>query len=60
MSKKINQRYEIVFITSQPLGPKLGLKAALNVVRCDKKNVKYRINRWNQFKDLTDLQRSGR
>ena len=43
-----------------PLGPKLGMKAVANVVKCNKKTLKYWLERLNEAKDLTDLQRSGR
>ena len=60
MSLEIHQRYEIVFLSRHPLGPKLGLKAVANAVKCDKKTVKYWLDRWEQSKDLSDLQRSER
>src|SRR5437870_2531545 len=60
MSMEIDQRYEIVFLSHHPLGPKLGLKAVANVVKCQKKTVKYWLDWWEQSKDLSDLQRSAR
>ena len=36
------------------------MKAVAKVIKCDKKTVKYWLDRWDQCKDLTDLQRSGR
>ena len=36
------------------------MKAVANVVKCDKKTVKYWLQRWSESKDLTGLQRSGR
>ena len=60
MSLELHQRYEIVFLSRHELGPKLGMKAVAKVIKCDKKTVKYWLNRWNQCKDLIDLRRSGR
>lgn len=60
MSLEIHQRYEIVFLSRHELGPKLGLKAVAKVVKCDKKTVKYWLERWDVSKDLSDLERSGR
>src|SRR5688500_4177080 len=60
MALPMYQRYEIIFLSSHPVGPKLGMKSVANVVKCDKKTVKYWLQRWNEPKDLTDLQHSGR
>ena len=60
MSLPIHKRYEIIFLSCHSRGPKLGLKAVAKEVKCDKKAVKYWLNRWKQSKDLTDLPRSGR
>ena len=60
MSLPIHKGYEIIFLSCHPRGPKLGLKAVAKEVKCDKKAVKYWLNRWKQSKDLTDLPRSGR
>ena len=59
MPLEIHQRYEIVFLSRHPLGPKLGLKAVANVVKCDKKTVKYWLDRWEQSKDLSDLRQGS-
>jgi len=60
MALPIHKRYEIVFLSSHPLGPQLGPKAVAKRVKCDKKAVKYWLDRWKESKDLTDLPRSGR
>ena len=60
MSLLIHKRYEIVFLSSHPRGPKLGLKAVAKVVKCHKTTVKYRLDWWKETKDLTDYPRSGR
>lgn len=54
------QRYEIAFLSCHPLGPKLGVKAVAKVMNCDKKTVKYWLNRFEQSKDLSDSRRCGR
>ncbi len=59
MSLPIHKRYEIIFLSCHPRGPKLGLKRVAKVVKCHKKTVKYWLDRWKESKDLTDLPRSG-
>ncbi len=56
----IHKRYEIIFLSCHPLGPKLGLRGVAKVVKCDKMAVKYWLDRWKKTKDLTNLPRSGR
>ena len=41
MSLETHQRYELIFVISSSIGPNLGLEAVANVVKCDKKTVKY-------------------
>jgi transposase len=60
MALPIHQRYEIVFLSCHPLGPKLGWKAVAKEVKCDRKTVKYWLDRWKESKDLYDASRSGR
>ena len=60
MSLELHTRYEILFLSRHPLGPKLGLKAVAKAVKCAKSTVKYRLDRYEQSKDLRDLPRSGR
>lgn len=60
MALPLHRRYEIVFLSHHPLGPKLGQKAVAKEVKCDKKAVKYWLDRWNESKDLSDSIRSGR
>jgi transposase len=60
MALPIHKRYEIVFLSSHPLGPKLGRTAVAKAVKCDRKAVKYWLDRYKESKDLTDLPRSGR
>lgn len=60
MALPIHQRYEIIFLSRHPLGPRLGLKAVAKAVKCDKKTVKYWLDRWKASKDLTKSTRSGR
>jgi hypothetical protein len=59
MTLEIHRLYEIVFLSRHSLGPKLSLKAVANTIHCDKKTVKYWLDRCDESKDLTDLQRSG-
>ena len=54
----IHQRYEIIFLSRHSLGPKLGLKAVTKAVKCEKKTVKYWLDRWKISKDLTKSTRS--
>jgi transposase len=60
MSLPVHKRYEIVFLSCHPLGPKLGLKAVAKAVKCGKSTVKYWLDRWKGSKDLADFPRSGR
>ena len=60
MALPIHQRYEIIFLSHHPLGPRLGLKDVAKAVKCDKKTVKYWLDRWKASKDLTKSTRSGR
>ena len=60
MALQVYQRYEIVFLSQHPLGPKLSHMAVAKAVHCDEKTVKRWLKRWKQSKDLTDAPRSGR
>jgi transposase len=60
MHVPIHKRYEIIFLSSHPLGPKLSLKAVAKAVKCGKTTVKYWLDQWKKSKDLTDLPLCGR
>lgn len=60
MALPIHKRYEIVFLSLHPLGPKLSLTAVAKVVKCGKSTVKHWLDRWKESKDLTNLPVSGR
>lgn len=60
MALQVYQRYEIVFLSQHPLGPKLSHTAVAKAIHCDVKTVKRWLKRWQQSKDLTDAPRSGR
>jgi len=59
MSLELHARYEIIFLSRHPLGPKLGLKAVAKAVKCAKSTVQYWLDRYEKSKDLSDLPRSG-
>ena len=42
------------------MGPQLGEKTVVKVVKCAKSTVQYWLNRWVKSKDLSDMKRSGR
>lgn len=60
MPLPLHIRYEIVFLSTHRLGPKLNHTDVAKVVHCDTSTVKYWLNRWKQSKDLHDSPRSGR
>ena len=60
MSLPLAKRYEIVFLSLHPLGPQLSNHAISDHIKCDRKTVRYWLNRWQKSEDLTDLPLSGR
>ncbi|CAF1556304.1 unnamed protein product [Adineta ricciae] len=60
MALEVYQRYEIVFLSEHPLGPKLSHSAVAKAVHCGVTAVKHWLKRWKQSKDLTNAPRSGR
>jgi len=60
MALQVYQRYEIIFLSQHPLGPKLSHTAVAKAVHCDVKTVKRWLKRWKQSKDLSGAPRSGR
>jgi transposase len=60
MALPVHKRYEIVFLSNHPLGPRLNHTAATKAVNCSTSTVKYWLKRWTQSKDLIDSTRSGR
>jgi transposase len=60
MAVPVHTRYEIVFLSNHPLGPKLSHAAVAKAVHCAKSTVKYWLRRWTQTKDLKDSTRLGR
>ena len=60
MALPMHQRYEIVFLSQHPLGPKLGHKSVAKVVKCSTSTVQYWLSRWKQSKDLNDSAWTGR
>ena len=60
MLLSLDKRYEIVFLSYHPMGPKLGIKAVAKAINCAKSTVQYWLNRWKESKDLSDSKRTGR
>jgi len=60
MTLSVDKRYEIVFLSQHPMGPRLGVKAVAKEVKCAKNTVQYWLKRWKDSKDLTDAKRTGR
>jgi len=60
MPISINKRYEIVFLSLHPLGPKLSNNAIGKRIGCTTKMVRYWLYRYNRNKDLTNLPKTGR
>ena len=60
MALSLHKRYEIVFLSNNPLGPQLNHTDVAKTVHCSTSTVKYWLNRWNESKDLDDSSRSGR
>jgi transposase len=60
MPLSLSKRFEIVFLHTHPLGPKLGLGAVAKYVHCSKSAVGNIIKKWNETRDLNDLPKSGR
>jgi transposase len=54
MSLPMHKRYEIVFLSVHPKGPKLGKGEVAKAVKCSESTVKYWLKRWTQTKDLSD------
>jgi transposase len=60
MALPLHKRYEIIFLSDHPMGPKLSHAAVAKAVHCAKSTVKYWLKRWTQTKDLKDLTYTGR
>jgi len=60
MALPLHERYEIIFLSQHPLGPKLSNTAVAKTVHCGVTTVKRWLKRWKQSKDLSDSSRSGR
>jgi len=60
MALPLHERYEIIFLSQHPLGPKLSNTAVAKAVHCGVTTVKRWLKRWKQSKDLSDSSRSGR
>ncbi|CAF1524176.1 unnamed protein product [Adineta steineri] len=57
---RLDQRYEIIFLSEHKYGPQFGNKKTAGLIKCDPKTVRYWRARWKETKDLTDGPRSGR
>ena len=60
MTLSVDKRYEVIFLSYHPMGPQLGVKAVAKAIKCAKSTVRYWLNRWKEYKDLSDPKRIGR
>ena len=60
MTLLVDKRYEIIFLSHHPMGPQLGVKAVAKEIKCAKSTVQYWLNRWKEFKGLSDSKSIGR
>ena len=60
MSLPIHKRYKIIFFCNHLKGPQLNHADVAKTVHCSIYTVKYWLDRWEQSKDLTDSNHSGR
>ena len=56
----IQQRWEIVFLHTHRLGPKLGIHAIARELHCSRDTVKTWINRYQETGDIQDEEGKGR
>ena len=60
MSLPIHKRYEILFFSNHPKSLQRNHADMAKAVHSTIYTVKYCLDRWKQYKDLTDSNRSGR
>lgn len=60
MPLPLHKRYEIVFLTTHPKGPKLTMRETAKEVHCNEKTVREWVKRWQESKDLSDKPKPGR
>ena len=60
MSLQIHKRYETRFVSNHTKGPQLNHADVAKAVHCSIYAVKYWLDRWKQYKDLTGSKRSSR
>lgn len=60
MPLSIKTKWEIVFLSTHPRGPKLGPTQISKEVRCDISTVKYWLQRYKQTGDVEEIDRTGR
>ena len=60
MSLSTRKKWEIVFLSTHRLGPKLGAKKIAKEVRCAKSSVQYWLKRYEETGDVKETQKSGR
>jgi transposase len=60
MSLPLHKRYEIVFLSEHPKGPRMGKDAIAKYIGCSKNTVTNWVHKWRKSKDLTDKPKSGR
>ena len=55
-----DKRYEIIFLSQNPIEPQSDEKAVAKAVKCAKNRVQYWLNRCTESKDMSDMKRPGR
>ena len=60
MSLSVKKRWEIVFLTKHPYGPKFGASDVARIVKCNRKTVQKWISCYELSGDVSELPRSGR
>ena len=54
------QRHEVVFLSCNSLGARLGFEAVAQAAKCSNTATQHWLDRWKEFKDLADFIRFSR
>jgi transposase len=60
MSLELHRRYEIVFQAKHNDGPKFGINQIAKLIKCNRSTVIRWLKRWDETKDLSDREKTGR
>ncbi|CAF4302478.1 unnamed protein product, partial [Rotaria sordida] len=59
MSLELYQQYKIVFLAKNKYGPNFSINRIAKLINCNRKKVIRWLKRWDETKDLSNLERIG-